>query len=389
MNAENQIEEKVMFEGDFPVHFRMVHIENYPLHYHMDMEIMYVLRGSLTIKSTTYTYKLSERSVFISNKSEVHGIYDASDDNVVILIYLESRSFAKHFQGMDVAGGTCFRTVVKDNNNPKLLRLQKELIFCTSLYLAKTEGYKEKIVEIMKNLLYYLNENFNYWTYAKTEGRELYWEEKSIVEKERLRDIIRYVYANRFKKISLDDLSYELSLDSYYLSHLINEMLGITFRDLLMFARVEGADKMLLASEKNFNEIRKETGISTMEYFNKHFKKWYHCTPKEYREKYKPYTINNKRIKLEYVTTHEILELLTNIAAEISLILPNIREISEKSNINMFAGGKYNIYDIEVSDSADEFIDFEVMQSHDKNEFVLRLEDKVILKVIYEKIDDE
>lgn len=389
MNKGNLLEEIVMFEGDFPVRFRMVHIENYPLHYHVDLEIMYVLRGRITIKSTNYIYRLSERSVFVSNKNEVHGVYDASEDNVVIVIYLESKSFAKYFPGMDMAGGTCFRTVGKDVDNPKLIRIQKDLIYSAGLYLAKFDGYKEKIIEIMKNLLFYLDENFNYWTYAKTEGKELYWEEKSLVEKERLRDIIRYVYANRYKKISLDDLSYELSLDSYYLSHMINEMLGITFRDLLMFARVEGADQMLLATDMSVNEIRKKTSISTMDYFNKHFDKWYHCTPQEYREKYKEHTIGKKRIKLEYVTELETFELIKKIAEDISLILPDIKRTKDMKDSEMNISGIYQVYGIEFDSESGDKIDTKIINEEGINELMLLVNDTPVVKIRYNKLNEK
>ena len=95
------------------------------------------------------------------------------------------------------------------------------------LLAEKGLRYKAIITNLLEELLPYLNDNFNYWIF--NERQEVYWKDKPALEKNRLRNVIRYVYAHFDKKLTLDDLSYQLALDPYYLSHLVKKDLASPF----------------------------------------------------------------------------------------------------------------------------------------------------------------
>ena len=41
--------EKTAYENDFPINLRIMKVKEYPIHYHQDIQFIYVLKGAPTI----------------------------------------------------------------------------------------------------------------------------------------------------------------------------------------------------------------------------------------------------------------------------------------------------------------------------------------------------
>ena len=96
------------------------------------------------------------------------------------------------------------------------------------------------------------------------------------------------VYESYFQKLTLDELSRTEELSSFYLSHLIREHTGLSFREFLGFARVESAQLLLLDASVEMDDLYEMVGFSAKRYFDDHFLQWFGVTPEEYRRKYIP-----------------------------------------------------------------------------------------------------
>lgn len=335
MFTATPLEQKLLYEKDFPIQISLMTIQEYPLHFHRDLEILYVLRGTIQLKNGSCLYSMGPGSIFACNKNEVHGIFSPSEDNVVAFFHLQGEVLSLHFPELLTPGGCCLRTLSEDPRDPTYNYLQKQLLLCIYYWLKKAFGYKAIITNLLEELLPYLNDNFNYWIF--NERQEVYWKDKPALEKNRLRNVIRYVYAHFDKKLTLDDLSYQLALDPYYLSHLVKKDLGISFRELVMFARVEMADQLLLGTNLNMTEIRRRVAISTTDYFEKHFRRWYHCSPEEYRAKYQAHTILHAPVRARFTDQAQVLSLTKQAAKELSLLLPEVTSLSESIVISLSA----------------------------------------------------
>ena len=57
--------EFIEFNKDMPIKIELLEIENYPLHWHNALEIIYVLKGSIDIEIGTGKYSISEREKHI------------------------------------------------------------------------------------------------------------------------------------------------------------------------------------------------------------------------------------------------------------------------------------------------------------------------------------
>ncbi len=299
------IEEKAGYLKDFPMNIRIAHIENYPLHYHCDVEFIYLLKGFVTLKCGSSIYKMQQGDVFVINESEVHGIYDCSSDNVLLSIQINTNYFSKYYPMLE---HSIFRTLSRDRSDENLISLRNNLLHIASNYLRRTAGYRLDDVNIMIDTL-----DLMYKFFAS-----FYFEGKTVMQKrfenpeqtDRLGRIISYIYEHHSENIALKDLAEMEYLSEYYISHLITKGTGLNFRELLAFARVEESEKILLQSNEKISVIAKQSGFSTTAYYKKFFYKWYMCEPEEYRKLYsnhiKGYDIENTT-ELELSDATEII----------------------------------------------------------------------------------
>ena len=275
------LEEKAGYLDDMPMNVRIVNIKNYPLHYHYDHEFIYVLRGFITLKCGSSIYKMQQGDIFVANESEVHGIYDCSSDNIVLMIQISTAHFIRQFPTLPY---NVYRTMRKEKSNEEIIVLRNQLLKIALNYVAKRPGYKMMNTNIMLDILNYCDKNF----------KSFYFEGKIVMHKkydhpeigERIGRTIDYIYKHHNEKLSLRELAEKEHFSEWYMSKLITAGTGLSFRELLAFARVEESEKILLNGSEKISSIAAKVGFSTTAYYEKFFKKWFGCHPEEYRKMY-------------------------------------------------------------------------------------------------------
>ena len=65
------LKEKIIYRDELPINVITANIEEYPIHFHDDMEVVYVLDGSITLRNGYYTYNLKQGDVYILNDREM------------------------------------------------------------------------------------------------------------------------------------------------------------------------------------------------------------------------------------------------------------------------------------------------------------------------------
>ena len=94
-----------------------------------------------------------------------------------------------------------------------------------------------------------------------------------------------YIEENVSRDISLNEISEELNISSYYFSKLFKEETGEGFIEYLTKRRVEKAKEMLKDPSKSIKEVGSDCGYSDPNYFSRIFKKSTGMTPTEYKER--------------------------------------------------------------------------------------------------------
>ncbi|MBQ9060100.1 MAG: helix-turn-helix transcriptional regulator [Firmicutes bacterium] len=275
------LEEKAGYLDDMPMNIRIMNIRNYPLHYHYDHEFIYVLRGSVVLKCGSSIYQMQQGDIFIINDSEVHGIYDCSDDNIVLMIQIDAEYFSRRFPTLPF---NVYRTMGTEKSNEEIIVLRNLLLKIAFNDMARRPGYQMTNINIMTDVLSYCDQYF----------KSFYFEGKIVMHKkydypemgERLGRIIDYIYEHHDEKLTLRELARKEHFSEGYMSKLITAGTGLGFRELLAFARVEESERILLSGSEKVSSIAAKVGFSTTAYYEKFFEKWFQCRPEEYRKIY-------------------------------------------------------------------------------------------------------
>lgn len=150
--------EKTTYQNDFPINIRIVNVEEYPFHYHQDVEFIYVLKGELLLKNVCHYYHLKEGDVFTNSGNEVHAITSSGKDNIVAIIQVSNRFFTQYFPDLQKA---CFMSYVKEDKYHRLDPLRKMLLKILLDYTKRNFDYKSTCVDQMVEALKYLNCHYN------------------------------------------------------------------------------------------------------------------------------------------------------------------------------------------------------------------------------------
>lgn len=307
--------EKTTYDDDFPMSIRIANVSEYPLHYHKDVEFVYVLKGEVHLKCLCSDYTLKEGNIFINNSREVHSLNATGRDNAVAIIQISTRFFTQYFPTLHKA---CYMTYINDNTYPKLDGLRKMLLNILLDYSRRNFNYKSNCIYQMIEVIRYLNQNFNLFAF---DGQNVInFKSDHPVIAGRISRIINYVYENHADKITLEDIAKSENLSTYYLSHLIRDYMGISFQEFLCFARVEMSEILLLQTDRRISTIAKDVGFSTTAYFEKYFLKWYKRTPEEHRKAFLPHVLSTENPAIlkplsEYQTISILKRCLSGVTA--------------------------------------------------------------------------
>lgn len=271
--------EGITYADDFPLNIAISTITEDPLHYHVDIEFIYVLQGGIRLRSGCNIYDLREGDIFTSAGHEVHRLTALTPDNVVAQIQISTHYFSRYFPNLST---NVYRTYSKKPNDRRHDHLRGLLLQVLLKYALKSFNYKSECTFLIVDTIKHLDKHFNLFAFDQTQV--VSFDRSNPVAVERISRIYTYIYQYYADNITLEDLSRMEHLSSFYLSHLIKSFTGMNFRELLCFARVEWSEIRLLESSSKISQIARDVGFSTTAYYEKYFEKWFHCSPQVHRE---------------------------------------------------------------------------------------------------------
>jgi AraC-like DNA-binding protein len=282
--------EKINYLYDFPINISIVNVDEYPLHFHQDVEIVYVLENEIELKNGCCDYILPEGSVFINNGREVHGLYRTDKPNIVAIMHINNLHFTKYYPALSLSS---YRTYTPQETDGRFVRLRKTLLTLFLTYLKKGVDYKQECIDSTMGLIDFLNRNFNFLAIENGLAVSPHYDDLALIE--RMTRIIPYMYEHHSEKISLKELAEMEHLSTFYISHMIKTCTGLSFRDFLCFARVEFSERLLLDDNSKVHIVGKQVGFSTTAYYEKFFKHWFGLTPEEHKRKFLPLVKSDMR----------------------------------------------------------------------------------------------
>lgn len=284
--------EKVPYKNNLPIYacFSNVSCEDYHMHY--EMEIMLVLRGHISCTIHHLEYDLKMGDLLLIEPEDLHRLHDSSHDLLMLTIYVDLEQFTYKYPNVDYMIFICedyskdsdekyedmqAKTAVLKSQMAKIMLAFEENKNATNLLM----DYVDEFVSILVSQFQaFFIEDMKYKTNLdKSAG----------INFERLYRIIKYIYMNYEKNITLKDIANLEHLSHYYLSHLIKNSSGLSFHNLLNYVRVEQSELKLIDTDLTLTQISEFCGFSSPAYYNKCFKVWHGVTPSTYRKNIRRY----------------------------------------------------------------------------------------------------
>jgi len=272
----------------FSVYFSNVTEEDY--HYHREMEMTLLLRGSTRYRIHHLDYSLSKGDIVVVDTEDLHRIYGSSEDVLMLTLYIDLEYFTEQYPNIDYMIFACEdctkESAVKYQELQNKISLLKqdmaEIMF--ACVLGKTD---DKVMRLINQFVSVLANQFQNFV---IEGTQFLASQKRTreIDMERLYMIVKYIYQNQEKKITLNDISKLVYLSPYYISHLIKATTGLNFQGFLNYTRVESAEKYLADGKLTLTQITQISefcGFSSYTYFIRCFRNWHGITPSQYKKR--------------------------------------------------------------------------------------------------------
>ena len=257
---------------------------DFPLHRHNYVEMMIVLSGSITHKIDGEPFTLSTGEVLIMNKHVSHSVERSGKDDIGVNIIMSDRFI---YGVTSELAGTVFSSLIKENAKEN----------GSPIYLAFRTGGRKYLENAIENLLFELTvrgEDVGVMSgtvslllrYLSLENDELLIHGNVKTDKDDARrlDVLSYVKSN-YRTASLTELSEKLYLTVPYLSKVIKDSFGKSFKELVVDERMERARTSIEETTLPIGDIIRSVGYENESYFHREFKKRYGTTPLAIRKK--------------------------------------------------------------------------------------------------------
>ncbi len=299
---------KSNYKEGFPIHMEVHNVKFYPWHYHDDIQIIYVLKGSVFLKIAQRQRTLTAGDFHIIQPDDIHGFHDGSPDNEILIITLKTSYLSSVFPRIENA---IFSSEMQDTSiNIAKKESFKELLFKTFFdFTIQKKDSIEFATKSANDIITFIQQNFSGYLLNDEyilEHRVPY----DSFQEERIKRIVAFIYENYSSKISLEELAKDESVNPYYLSHIIHRYTGKSFRELLGALRAECSEILVLSTDYSISKIANDVGFSSYTYFVKYFKNFFGQEPLEYRKNYSKFILGNmdpdiKNINSSFINSFE------------------------------------------------------------------------------------
>lgn len=264
------------FECKVPDWFPLV-----PLHWHNEFELNYIVSGRSEFTCGEDKFIADAGDIIVVPPNMLHALYPYEND-VQVYNTLVFRGELLGIGKEERCGISCIEPII--NGNRKIM-----------MPISKEHEAYEKIKECVEQIFVCVKDNTPIadlqmksellrflWLLEKTDCiRTVKNADERQVES--IREVLVYINLNYRESISIDRLSQMAHLSKSYFMYRFKKTVGVSAMEYIIQLRIKLACEMLRNSRDPALEIAFACGFQNLSNFNRQFKKYVGCTPKQYR----------------------------------------------------------------------------------------------------------
>ena len=258
--------------------------ENYPPHWHTDLEIIMPLENIYTVRIDKNEYVLESGDILIIPSGEMHELIAPSHGKR--LIYLVDHAIIREVNGFDSIYDKFFPCALfkkseqmsgHDQLAQLLVQIADELKETKPLYDACIHSLILQFFVLAGRIQLNYSDKFSGIKNQKQQSYiDIFF------------NLCTYMNEHCTEELTLENLA---SMTGFSKSHFIRpfkEFAGVSYYEYLIKRRMSLAEIMLLDHpELSIADIAMQSGFNSLATFNRVFKSSHNCTPTDYRKKYK------------------------------------------------------------------------------------------------------
>ncbi|MBQ9166165.1 MAG: helix-turn-helix domain-containing protein [Oscillospiraceae bacterium] len=272
----------------FPVGFYSVRFpedtQNMPIHWHEEMEFTLVRSGSVCYSIDLVDYELGEGDILLISPDTLHSAHQkeelsACTDSIVFhfsLVGMDTQDACTERYIRPIYEGQIRIPAVVHPGEP----FYEELLNCfLSLWPChhRAGPYRELLFKAEVLRLIHL-----VWQVSSGQIRQLPAREARMYE-DKLKVALAYMQAHYAEPITVKELADQCGFSQVHFMNIFKAALGSTCIEYLIEYRLAFAAIDLKETDHSIMQVAMDNGFQNISYFNRIFKKRYHCTPSAYR----------------------------------------------------------------------------------------------------------
>ena len=265
-------------------------LNSYPLHWHDEVEIIYITKGAMKITIWSNEYKVKEGDIVIIMPQTIHSFEQIESR------YSEYFNIVFSFSLLESSSNSaCYNKYIKpfilhdknvNNHEEKGSKLNITLTpFILSLIQHRRESYTTCEYLVKSNLymiMYYLNQN-----YISSNKKDMLLQ----IKYEKIKNALYHIQTSYTNRITIKEAADLCGFSESHFMKLFKELTSMSFDSYLINYRLDIAAKQIRETDHKIVDIASNCGFNNSSYFTRSFQQKYGLTPSKYRE-------NNFKTKL-------------------------------------------------------------------------------------------
>lgn len=262
------------------IHAEVRVIKNHSYHYHNHLTIVMMVAGIINVRVWARDNIMKAGDVLVINSGEIHKLSAVTEDNLVVVISIQEVVCKEASRNYSRSVIFCNSAQYRHKNPRLYLKLHEHLKEMLNAY-DDIHMHHLKIKTYI--VIQFLCDHFDYLSSGENHVRFSDY----IIARNKI--LYKKIFSENgdYRSLSLKEISEELGLSYTYVRTDIIERFGFGFRWLKYTQMTEKAARLVLETDLTLMNIANQCGFSDQKYFIKYFKKFYECTPSQFRKQYK------------------------------------------------------------------------------------------------------
>ncbi len=245
------------------------------IHYHDELELIPIYDGEMCALVDGKEYKARAGEVIFINASVPHETYSNIGVGESALIQFNENEFLDS----EITKITKYSARLKNLSGDGITVLRSKEFFNIVDDIIRESKNKSTAYELYVRSGIYKVLGFLYRNEMLSDSEEMY----KTKEVQKILPVLSHINKHYDEDITLEEMSAMLGFDQSYFCRIFKVATGATFTEYLNFVRICKAEKLLSRTEKSVLEISEVVGFSSVSYFNRIFKRYKNCSPRQYR----------------------------------------------------------------------------------------------------------